>query len=383
MSFCSGQTTTTVLASISLASSFAVIAFILYLRFKRSWQFTTFMTVCLMMSLSAAPSMIIFLLQQHFYKLPECIQNSEIFIRVVFGYLFYGHLPLLYLFSSVIFTMELLFRSILRIVRFKIRLRWSVPITYALSHLLALPMLFVRVYVQDCILSPVDDDTSEWVAITFYLYLMVFGICAIFVTIALTLSCSRAILMYRQAKRLRTEALAAQPEFVRDLYFGQVTRLNMYYVLLYPALLMLETVFMSTARIFTLPTMMTNRLMINLTVYPRVLTGLVDFILILISPAFLHSTHRAVRHRASDLSSATMHAHCGMREKEWHRPLGKRLLWAAFSLLPAAMVRGLSKPSCEPPEMSTRASTCTQVPSFEQDLEAVVVQPPEQAAASA
>ncbi|KAJ1953833.1 hypothetical protein EC988_002769, partial [Linderina pennispora] len=177
---------------------------------------------------------------------------------------------------------------------FQFSLRWSLIATYILSHVFSIPLLFVDVYVQDCILSPAEDSTGAWIAVSFYLYVIVFGVCTVFVVIAIPLSIFKAMRMLRSARRCHSEACVNQPAFVRDLYFGQITRLNMYYVVLYPGLFMVENLYMSSARIFTLPVMMLNNTLVQYAMYLRVVTGMADLTVFLLSPVILRNIHRAI-----------------------------------------------------------------------------------------
>ncbi|KAJ1933325.1 hypothetical protein EC988_009157, partial [Linderina pennispora] len=111
-----------------------ILLLVLYLRYVREWKFTTFMGVSMMMALSVVPSELAFIIQVNFYDLPAYIQNSKAFARLVFGYFFYGQLSFMYLFSTIVFTVDLLFRYILHLKKFQFSLRWSLIATYILSH---------------------------------------------------------------------------------------------------------------------------------------------------------------------------------------------------------------------------------------------------------
>ncbi|KAJ2749907.1 hypothetical protein GGI19_005403 [Coemansia pectinata] len=131
----------TVFCSVSVVSSVAQCIIIIYLVKRDCWVFSIFLQLNLAMAVIVTMNRCISYLDIFFTALPTHIQESQTFVRIMYGFMDISFLPFAYFFLITAFSIDLLLNFALHYRSARRLHRWYIPVSLALSCIISMPIL--------------------------------------------------------------------------------------------------------------------------------------------------------------------------------------------------------------------------------------------------
>ncbi|KAJ2826943.1 hypothetical protein GGI24_002780, partial [Coemansia furcata] len=131
----------TVFCSASVISSVAQCIIIYYLVKRDCWVFSIFLQLNLAMAVVVTLNRCISYLDIFFTSLPTNIQESQAFVRIMYGFMDISFLPFAYFFLITAFSIDLLLNFALHYRSARRLHRWYIPVSMILSFIISVPIL--------------------------------------------------------------------------------------------------------------------------------------------------------------------------------------------------------------------------------------------------
>ncbi|KAJ2448488.1 hypothetical protein GGF42_005089 [Coemansia sp. RSA 2424] len=130
-----------VFCGVSIASSVAQCIIITYLVKRDGWVFSIFLQLNLAMAIVVTLNRCISYLDIFFTSIPTHIQESQTFVRVMYGFMDISFLPFAYFFLITAFSIDLLLNFALHYRSARRLHRWYIPMSLILSCVISMPIL--------------------------------------------------------------------------------------------------------------------------------------------------------------------------------------------------------------------------------------------------
>ncbi|KAJ2007281.1 hypothetical protein GGI04_000587 [Coemansia thaxteri] len=130
-----------VFCGISLACSVLQCILIVYLVKRDGWVFSIFLQLNLAMAIVITLNRSISYLDIFFTSIPPHIQQSQVFVRIMYGFMDISFLPFAYFFLITAFSIDLLLNFALHYRSARRLHRWYISMSLAISCVISLPIL--------------------------------------------------------------------------------------------------------------------------------------------------------------------------------------------------------------------------------------------------
>ncbi|KAJ2372006.1 hypothetical protein H4S02_009355, partial [Coemansia sp. RSA 2611] len=130
-----------VFCGISLVCSILQCILIVYLVKRQGWVFSIFLQLNLAMAAVVTVNRSISYLDIFYLSLPVHVRESQVFVRIVYGFMDISFLPFAYFFLITAFSIDLMLNFALRYRTIRCLHRWYIPLSLLLAGVIALPIL--------------------------------------------------------------------------------------------------------------------------------------------------------------------------------------------------------------------------------------------------
>ncbi|KAJ2356915.1 hypothetical protein GGF43_001779, partial [Coemansia sp. RSA 2618] len=130
-----------VFCGISLACSISQCLLIMYLVKRQGWVFSIFLRLNLAMAIVITVNRSISYLDIFYLSLPVHVRESQVFVRIMYGFLDISFLPFAYFFLITAFSIDLMLNFALNYRSIRCLHNWYIPLALLLAAVISLPIL--------------------------------------------------------------------------------------------------------------------------------------------------------------------------------------------------------------------------------------------------
>ncbi|KAJ2617037.1 hypothetical protein H4S08_000521 [Coemansia sp. RSA 1365] len=130
-----------VFCGLSLTCSLLQCILIIYLVKRNGWVFSIFLQLNLAMAVVISINRGITYLDIFFLSLPADIQQSQAFVRFIYGFMDISFLPFAYFFLITAFSIDLMLNFALRYRSIRCLHQWYIPLSLLISCIISMPIL--------------------------------------------------------------------------------------------------------------------------------------------------------------------------------------------------------------------------------------------------
>ncbi|KAJ1965670.1 hypothetical protein GGI12_000617 [Dipsacomyces acuminosporus] len=257
-----------VFCGISLICSITLCLLILYLVKRDGWVFSMFLQLNLAMGIVVTLNRVISYLDIFFAFLPASMQENQVYLRVVCGFLDILFLPFMYFFLITAFCIDLMLNFALRYRSARSLHRWYIPVSFVMAFVISTPILawksqlsHTHVYIVEgnsaqqlyhiislsvvfiiCTCASVALVAAgfwriirEWHELRREIDELVLSTSDTHVSLESSDNCGQLEYEWAQTEHLRTNSTAPQtPDSLDRMYYGQKVTRSIYYLAMYP-----------------------------------------------------------------------------------------------------------------------------------------------------